>query len=148
MAWYGMKRHAVAHHYMKDKSHSIIPYSTYTLIDVFPQPEICYVSGRFMSHIWTMEVTYLNNCCIIWTMEGTYLDEWYISGRWRLHIWTTGTYLDGGGYISGRLVHIWMVEVAYLVDWYISGWWRLHIMTTGTYLDVTYLHVTRRVYPN
>ena len=31
------------------------------------------------------------------------------TGRWKLHIWTTVTYLDDGGCISGRLLHIWTV---------------------------------------
>ena len=68
-------------------------------------------------------------------MEVTYLDECYISGRWGLHIWAGVTYLDDGGYISGRVLHIWTMEVTYLGGCYISGRWRLHIWAGVTYLD-------------
>ena len=99
-----------------------------------------------MLHIWTT-VTYLSDggyisvrLLHIWTMDVTYLDDCYISGRWRLHIWTTVSYLDDGGYIFGRPLHIWTMEVTYLDDCYISGRWRLYIWTTVTYLHVTRLH--------
>ena len=71
----------------------------------------------------------------IWMMSATYLDACYISGRWRLHIWAGVTYLDDGGYISGRVLHIWTMEVTYLDGCYISGRWRLHIWKGVTYLD-------------
>ena len=74
-----------------------------------------------MLHIWAMSATNLNKC--------------YISVRWMLHIWTTVTYLDDGGYTSGRLLQIWTLEVTYPDDYYISGRWRLHIWTAITYLD-------------
>ena len=85
-----------------------------------------YISGRWLLHIWTMEVTYLGECYIsgrwrlhVWTIEVTYLylDECYINGQEGLHIWTSVTYLDNGGYMS--------------------RWLRLHIGT------VTYLYITR-----
>ena len=68
-----------------------------------------HISGRWMLHIWTT-VTYLDDggyisvrLSHIWTMEVTYLHDCNISGRWKLHICTTVTYLDDGGYISGGL---------------------------------------------
>ena len=138
MAWKGMLSYNIIHNI----NCTAWLYSTYALIHYISQG-ICYISGWFMLHIWTMEVTYLDDC--------------YISGRWRSHIWTGVTYLDDGGYISGRLLYIWTMEVTYLDDCNISGRWRLHIWTTVTYLDeggyisgrllhiwtVTYLHVTR-----
>ena len=45
------------------------------------------------------------------------------------------TYLDDGGYISGRVLDIWTMEVTYLDGCYISGRWRLHIWTGVRYLD-------------
>ena len=82
--------------------------------------------SRWMLHIWTMEVTCLDDWC-------------YISGRWLLHIWSSVTYLDNGGYIwFGRWgLHFWTTEVTYLDDdCYISGRLRWHIlMMTVTYLD-------------
>ena len=131
-----------------------------------------YISGRVL-HIWTIEVTYLDECYISgrWRLHirtgvtylddggyiSTYPDSCYISGRWRLHIWTSVTYLADGGYISGRVLHIWTMEVTYPDGCYISGRWRLHIWTSVTYLDdggyisgrvlhiwmVTYMHATR-----
>ena len=76
-----------------------------------------YISGRLL-HIWTIEVTYLDDC--------------YISELSRLHIWTTVTYLNDRGHISGRLLHIWTMEVTYLDDRYISCRisWRLQIWTS------------------
>ena len=50
---------------------------------------VCYISRRWMLLIWT-------------SVE-----------RRVLHISTTVTYLDDGGYISGRLLHIWMVTYLY-----------------------------------
>ena len=61
----------------------------------------CHCDGGYISrrvlHIWTMGVTYLDDC--------------YISGRWVFHIWTTVTHLDDRCYISGRLLPIWTMEV-------------------------------------
>ena len=58
-----------------------------------------------------------------------------LNRRWRLYIWPRVTYLDDGGYISARLLHIWTMEVIYLHECYISGRWRLYVRTIVTYLD-------------
>ena len=85
---------------------------------------VCYISGRWVLHIWTT-VSYLDDkgyisvrLWHIWTIEVTYPYDCYITGRWRLHTWMTVTYLDVGGYISRWLLHIWTMEVTYLDDCY------------------------------
>ena len=57
MAWYGMNRQAVVQYYTNDQSHMIIHYSSCTLIKFVPHLEMAYISGRFMLHIWTIEVS-------------------------------------------------------------------------------------------
>ena len=63
MAFSGIKRHAIVHYYAQYQSHSIILYSTYTLIDCISQRGICYISGRLRLHIWAIVVTQLDDLC-------------------------------------------------------------------------------------
>ena len=105
----------------KCQSHCIILHITFILFYLISQTglltylyDLWYISGRLIFHFWTMNVIYLYECSI--------------SGRWVISICTSVTYLDDGGYISGRVLHIWATEVTYLDGCYISG--RLQICTS------------------
>ena len=110
------------------------PTNPISIIETYLWPW-CYTLTRYM---------YMLMVCAfkIWMMSATYLDECYISRRWRLHIWTGVTYLDDGGYISGRVLHIWTMEVTYLDGCYISE--KLHIYARHTCVPL-YAHGTHEV---
>ena len=70
----------------------------------------------------------------ICTIYGTYLDDWCsISGRWVLHILMSVTYLDDGGYKSGRVLHIWTVTNLH-VTYYAQPMWDLELPQGTPYL--------------
>ena len=53
--------HVIVHYYGEYQSHNIILCNIYTLVHVISQQGIRYISGWFMLHIWTIEITYLDD---------------------------------------------------------------------------------------
>ena len=80
MACNGMKKHAVVHHYMKYQPRSIMPFRTYTFLNIISELSEGYISGRFILHIWTSGVTYLDD--LLDDISGWLAARWHQAITW------------------------------------------------------------------
>ena len=80
MEWYCIKWHIVDVHGANYKPRSRAQYRVYTYYDIIPQPEICYISKRFILHPWWLEVTYLDNLYFASALLLWVKNQWAI--RW------------------------------------------------------------------